>query len=192
MTRTLSIALLLTACGGGSKETDEPKEVTLTCAVIESDWCWSTAVEEAALCLDDEQTGVWTSDRTSCDYADGSRVDFDTAVPTDVFDNDTWLWSFTVYDGSGAECARFVETDTGLTLTTASGTVSESISGFAAITMTCPGGEELYNNNAFDLFECEGGSLPGYGYSGDADISWSLLGDPRPDEYGQVFTCYTE
>ncbi|TNE87130.1 MAG: hypothetical protein EP330_19370 [Deltaproteobacteria bacterium] len=180
MVRFLPALVALTACGGGGDtNTNEPPGEPLTCDVLaDPDFCWAASVDEAYACIPEaDSSGTFDATRSTCTLGNGITVVFDEPVPEDPFADsaDDYLWSFTIRDGGG-DCARFVDGDTGYSLTTNSGQASTRPYGFAGSTLECPNGDEYTAENLFDLFECEGAVLPGYGYSGN--VSWQLLGGP--------------
>ena len=118
--------------------------------------------------------------------SDGVVIRFDDPVPLDSFADEDYLWSFIIEDSDGAECARHGD-GTSTALVTASGEASTAVSGMVGLALTCPNGDSYVAQNAFELLECEVGSLPGYSVSGSSDITWSLLGEPA-DRFG-LFSC---
>jgi hypothetical protein len=164
------------------------ESLPLTCEVIaDPDFCWAIGVEEAYACVDASASdGVFDPTRSTCTMSDGVVIRFDEPVPLDSFSDDDYTWTFSIEDSDGAECARHEDGDS-TALITASGESSTALSGMVGVRVTCPDGGVYVAPNAFDLFECEVGSLPGYSVSGSSDISWSLLGTPD-DRFG-LFSC---
>lgn len=186
----LFVPLAITACaGGGGTDSGEVDDRTpLTCDVLAADdFCWQTNVDEAYACIPEaDSDGTFNGDRSVCTLGNGITIEFVEPVPADPFADsaDDYLWNFTIKDAGGADCATFVDTEFDYGLTTASGTAETRASGFG-MELECPDGEVFYIGNAFDLFECEGGTIPGYGYSGN--VAWQLLGGAE-DRFN-LFNC---
>jgi len=167
--------LAFAACNDSS---DPPPE-TLTCEVAASpEFCWTVAAVESVACIDSTMgNGTFNADRTACDYSDGSRVEFDEAVPDNPdLDHE---WNFSVMAADGSECMRFEDTETSATIVSASGTVLYSLSGALGIDLECPDGELLHTGNGLNLFDCEEPDvvLPGYSFGGGGgSVSWQLQG----------------
>lgn len=189
-----SLALFLAAASGllGCSQEEDDAEA-LSCEFFEADNCWREALLEAAACVPgSEDRGMFNADLTSCTYADGSTVTFD--EPAQVPQGDEVLWDFTVSTPSAEACASFYDdTELGsgsgsIELTTASGTVTESLVG-TTLTVTCPEGDR-YRGSSFSLLQCDDlfTDLPGRSTAwSDTSLSFSLSGtgeDPLP-----IFAC---
>ena len=84
------VLMYLAACGGGGE---------LTCAQLADPTnCWAKAATAAAACLTSRATPAKLSvDRTTCTWDDGSKVVFDTPLPSDTSELD-----HLTFDASGA------------------------------------------------------------------------------------------
>ncbi len=147
----------------------------LTCEWLEGANCWKAALAEAKACTTEGsvEQGAMDFGTGVCTYADGATVTF--AGLSDPFDPNTDVWDATVTDAGGAFCARFVEADEGMTLTTASGSVSVSTSG-DRYDLTCPDGTTR-STPQLSLFSCDLSHAPGRASSGSPTwISLSMIG----------------
>ncbi len=191
MNRYLFLLFPLIACGGGSTDTDEAEVAdNLTCDVIEDPgFCWTTAVEEAYACFSgtDATAGTMEMDGMNCTFDDGTSVRFDSPVPE--FGSEE-VWAFTVLDGTGAECAKFLEVETasesGFELTVASGFYETSAS--MSYSVSCADGTLHETSDVFGMLDCSFDSLPGYSSSGGGDsASFTLM--PAPAGSMGLFSC---
>ena len=181
------LLLALMGCNG-DKETAEDTDtgppddsLELSCEVIgDENFCWLTSVNEAYACVDTELEGVFDEARSTCTYSDGVTITFDQALPDDIMDDDEYQFVFSILAADGSQCARFVESNAGLELTTSGGTFTETLQGFTGLAIECPTGESYATDDAFALFECESAVFPGFAYSSsDTQLSWSLMGSPE-------------
>jgi len=145
-TPLLAIAASLGACGHGGG-TSDPQ--ALDCDFVQSDNCWKQLVDQIALCAPDpEATGVFTADRTACEYADGTRVEFDTALPTSIPSD--YKWRFTVLDAEGSPCVRWDdqgETAMSADLEVTAGGDTVAMWGTpSGLTLECPDGSAYYTD----------------------------------------------
>jgi hypothetical protein len=132
---------------------------------------------------------------TSCTYASGAVVTFDTALALPLPDEP--VWNFTV-TSSGQECLRYRDTSEGFTLTVNGQTFIESASGLE-VAVSCPDKTTFASSNALDLLTCpsEGGlfsGLPGKAWSETpsdkpTSVSFSLIGAANGST--NVFWCRT-
>lgn len=184
----LLLPLALLACGEDTKETDDTDEEAgepLTCELLAGDNCWKEGVAEAAACLPETTEGVFTADRTTCDFADGSRVVFVEALPEEL---DGWLFDFVLEDASGSECMGFRQTEDVNTLDTSSGTVEQRPWQFVGVALECQDGSLYTMDSAFGLMECDWDHLPGTAWSwSGGHMSFSLNGGP--EDTGFSFSC---
>jgi hypothetical protein len=143
-------------CGGGED---------LTCVVLsDPENCWAAAALTARECLppgDQAQMGLMSTDRTSCLFANGTRIVFDTPLPmnNDGLEN----LAFTIQRGT-MDCARFVDTfGNRMELTTEAGTVVSELHPGGEFHLHCPGGPDY--ESSFDLlFTCDAFTAPTDGF----------------------------
>jgi hypothetical protein len=165
----VALALLTSACGS------EDEAAPLDCAwLADEDNCWRQAVRAAQPCLPAEDAvGVFSSDRSTCGYADGAAIRFDTALGELPVGNDH-VWDFTVTNG-GETCVEFKEKGARTTLITAYGkvTLEDTPGGMAVI---CPGGDRF--EGGLELLSCEAWDrMPGTAHhSSSLSLGFQLLG----------------
>jgi hypothetical protein len=174
--RSLGMLLLLcsTAC-----------DSDLTCEVLADpeENCWAKAAGAMKACLPADAQGVLASDRGSCSFADGSRVVFETPLPSDTFSLDRL--AFTV-EKDGAECGRFVDTF--------GNRMELSAGGTSAVSELHPGGDfhlhcggTTYASDFDLLFTCPGGTAPTDGFDVQASrVEFTIVSVSSP---GVLFTC---
>lgn len=179
MKKILILALLsLTALA-----CDDSEE--LTCEVLTSpDFCWQTAVTEAYACTADVTMGdcEMAADNLSCAYPDSNiSATFQPALDPDAFIGMDEVDATVNVDGT--QCARFVDSDDSMQLTTASGTVL--ITNGSTYSIECQDGTVYATSKPFDLLSCGDGNLfasplPGSFKSGSGRY-WSLGPSPMPE-----------
>lgn len=191
MFRFLALSALSLLVFSGCDDSEE-----LTCEVLaQPDFCWTVAVEEAYACTA-QTTGdcLLTSDYAGCAYENGITASFSPPMDPMVSVIDIENIDITVNNTEG-QCARFVEDEQGMTLTTASGTVD--VGGTSSYRVECPDGTVYATDNAFDLLNCgEGGlfdsQLPGSFKSGSG-LYRSFGINPAPeDSTGWLDTVFPE
>ncbi len=174
-----AFVLVLAACGGGEDD--------LTCELLASpDNCWATAAAELAACLPPSTTpGVFSADRTSCDFANGARVTFDSALPEDNFDLEMLGFTITL---NGETCGRFIDTFSNRMELTGSGeTVVSELHPGREFHLHCDG--TTYTSSFDLLFECAGMSIPaptdGFEVT-PTSVTFTITSVSTP---GTLFTC---
>ena len=130
----------------------------LTCDLLaDSSNCWAEAALAMAECLPTDEVGVLSADRASCTFSDGSRVVFDSPLPTSNLDLDEF--ALTV-ERDGATCARFVDTFSNrLELTAGGDTVVAELHSGRDFHLHCGDGR-TYEAPFDRLFECAGEGVP--------------------------------
>ncbi len=173
-----ALAVALSACGGAD----------LTCEILSDPTnCWATAAAAAKACLpagNPAQQGVLAADRTSCTFADGTRVVFDEALPTDNLDLERLGFAI---EKDGVRCAHFLDTFANRMELEAGGkTVVSELHPGGDFHLHCDGGPDY--EAAFDLlFTCPGGTAPTDGFTVDATtVSFTIVSVNSP---GLLFTC---
>ncbi len=175
----LALVLSSASCGGD----DEGSAQAVTCEWFQAENCWKQMVAEATACFDSSAEGTFDATGTQCTYPDGTLVSFASPLPEDV-DVDQ-MWNFTVESG-GSQCLHFEELESGLRLSTASGTFEQTVSG-SNVVIACPSGERV-TIGAFAALECGFTTLPGFGWSGSSGNHYfSLMGGHEGE--GSLFRC---
>ena len=175
-------------CSGGGSGAPTAR---LDCAWLAGNNCWKSTLSQAASCLPPKgEFGTFSADMTSCTYASGAVVTFDTALalplPADP------VWAFTVTSG-GQECLRFRDVADGFTLTVDGQAVIEAADGLTFV-VSCPDQTIFSSSNALDLLHCpaDGGlsGLPGKAWAYTAtSVSFSLMG--AANSSANIFSCKT-
>jgi hypothetical protein len=165
-------AAVLSACGSKT-------EAALDCSWLASNNCWKTTAAAAVSCLPgSSETGILSPDGRTCTYSSNKMVSFDDPLILPIPDNRQW--KFTITSG-GQQCLRYEDTSSqGYRLTTAAGTVSQTVSGFS-LSMSCPDGSLYSNSNALSLLSCgsDGGlwEFPGNFWSSSGNtVTFGILG----------------
>jgi hypothetical protein len=187
MTRSTTFAILLvplalvqTSCGGGDGS-------ALSCPLLaDPNNCWASSALALQQCLPPGGDGVLAADRASCTFDDGSRVVFDSALPTSTLD--LGELAFTV-ERDGTTCARFVDTFANRMELTANGetTVSELHAG-GMFHLHCAGGPS-YSASFSSLFDCAAMGVPGPtdGFNVETNlVEFRIASISTPD---LIFTC---
>ncbi|WP_373045398.1 hypothetical protein [Vulgatibacter sp.] len=161
-----------------------PPVYHLDCGWLANWNCWDVAVAEAEACAPQTYSGryggVFYDHGYSCYYPDGSAVFFEEPVTEPL---SAWHhWSFSMEDPAGNTCGWFVETDTSISIGTASGTVDMVVDA-GGISVICQDGTEWFNRDPYALSYCAGAEwdVPGYWREeGDWSSSFGLLGGNQP------------
>jgi hypothetical protein len=177
--RMAAVALLVTACGTGTRSLD--------CAFLQQQNCWKATLAAAATCVPDAgEEGAFAADRTSCAYATGAQIVFTDPIPAPPPSNQRW--NFTML-ASGAGCIKVEQPEDGnYRITTQAGTVVLGPAGGDEVVI-CPDGTK-YQGDAVSLSACPGGpgSVPGaVAVSSGSAVFLSLLGAEGGPLH--VFTC---
>jgi hypothetical protein len=168
----------LAGCGGSAD---------LTCELLANPSnCWATAANAAATCLASRAAPAKLSaDRTTCSWDDGSKVVFDTPLPTDMLALD-----HLTFDATGAGCAwHFTDTFHNDMLLTVGGKTEEStLRPDHTFELSCDDGSS-YTADFNLLFTCAAPAAPPTdGFSIDATTGFTFTLDAvnlsRP-----LFTC---
>jgi hypothetical protein len=139
------------------------------------------------------ETGVLSTDGSTCTYATGEVVTFTPPLVLPL--PDMPKWNFTVRDSSGEPCLSYIDdANGGITLTVRGQTVKETPQGALGLKLSCPDGTSFANSNAFTIFSCPDagllGDLPGAGWSYDAtSVSLTLSGSATQSSDQPVFSC---
>lgn len=191
----MAIALGALALACGSKNDDSKSTAIegapLDCAWLASDNCWKTTVAAAASCVPPESSaGQLSADGTSCTYASGTAVHFDTPVvlPIDPM-NSPQEWHFEETSGTGSCVAYDWRENDSQTLTVQGMTYTDKAIGFG-LQVTCPDGSKYAAQNALDLLECDDFFTDSPGYedpSSDSSITFRL--NQANTSTLTVFTC---
>ena len=171
----------------------------LTCEVLQDpNFCWAIAVNEAYACTANvNMDGVMSADGKTCALDDGSTATFTPALDPMQSVIDIEALTIVVSNADG-QCAKFVESDSsGLSLTTASGTVD--VGGDASTySVDCPNGTTYKSDSPFDLLSCGDGNLfdsklPGTFKSGSFGFfSFGISPKPADVETGFVDCKFPE
>lgn len=158
----------------------QPPVYRLDCSWLASWNCWDQAVSEAQACApqtwNGSYGGVYGDYGYGCYYPDGSAVYFED--PVTEASSPYYRWSFQMEDPRGRTCGWFVETDTSLSIGTASGVVDFVVDS-AGVSVTCQDGTQWYNPDPYALTYCAGfdWDSPGYWVDGaGSSSSFGLLG----------------
>lgn len=179
--KKLIFGLVFLAASTGCDDSEE-----LTCEVLaDPNFCWAIAVNEAYACNAEAMTdGQISADGKTCEFESGTTATFSPALDPmqDIFDIESMTVTLSNADG---QCAKLVEDDSsGISLTTASGTVDVGGS-INSYTVDCPNGTTYKSDAPFDLLNCGDGNLfnsglPGTTKSGSGTfISFGI--SPRPE-----------
>jgi|KBSMisStandDraft_5_1062788.scaffolds.fasta_scaffold527673_2 hypothetical protein len=179
---------------------------TLTCDWLAGpDNCYRNTAVMAASCVPandpnpDLQMGVLAADGSTCTYANGAMVTFTPPLVLPLQTGGDMNWDFTVTDASGQLCLHYKDSGSALTLTVKDQVVKEGSTGGLGISITCPDGKTVQNQNAFNLFSCPDGGLldlPGLFWSssgtapGPYYVSAGLTGVGEMSI--QAFNCATQ
>jgi len=180
---------MVVACGGQVAPSDDQAPAvdaaviegsTLDCSWLTTDNCWSRTFAAARACAPgDAKTGVFSSDRTTCDYADGMHVTFDRPVPTGV-DSDPYG-----YEAVGFEITRGgtlcigVENPSLTTMVVKSPSGTVTVDSQDQLVVTCPDGSRFVSNG--DFTACMNAFLPGINLAwGDRMYEASATGTNAP------------
>lgn len=135
----------------------EPAVYHLDCGWLAGWNCWDQAVAEAQACAPDTYNapypGVFADMGYSCYFPDGSAVFFDnqnTYPPSPAT-----LWNFQMEDPWGGTCAWVAESETSISIGTASGVVDMVVDN-AGVSVTCQDGTMWFNRDPFALTYCAG------------------------------------
>lgn len=151
----------------------EPKP--MTCEFVEQDNCWKQLVAEVSACIP-EATATFSDDNTACEYADGSRLEWDGAVSVPDSGTHFPIIEHRFLDADGEPCltTKFlgiahVAFDVGGEVTVLQ---ADSLTTFQ---LTCPDGT-TYRNDVEGSCPDLGGrwlahELPGYDVVCDAETS---------------------
>lgn len=166
-----------------------PPVYELDCRWLRSFNCWDLAVAEMEACAPQTYAGpyggVVADYGYSCWYPDGSAVLFE--EPVYAQNSAYYRWSFTMEDPAGNTCGWFVETDTSVTMGTASGVV-KLVMDAGGISVICQDGSEWYHPDPYYLTRCPGGDLEAPGYwvePGARSATLGLFGETQPT----LFSC---
>lgn len=176
----IGILVLITSiagCGGGSAD--------LTCDYLADPGnCWAEAAAATKACLPPAtETAVLQADRASCLFADGTRIVFDTALPTDDFDLERF--AFTI-EKDGSDCARFVDTFENRLELEAGGHSAIGQLRVGVFSLQCGGGK-TYKSDFDLLFDCTPGTQPTDGFSVSAGlVTFMIISVSTP---GELFRC---
>jgi hypothetical protein len=183
------VALGMMGCSGGGNGAPTAR---LDCAWLAGNNCWKTTLSEAESCLPPKgETGTLSADMTSCTYASGAVVTFDTALVLPLPDDP--VWSFTVTSG-GQQCLRLHDTSDGFTVTVDGQTVIVAAQGLTLV-VSCPDQTIFSTSNALDLLSCPSngsplGSFPGQSWSDTpTSVSFGLVGAANAS--ANIFSCRT-
>jgi hypothetical protein len=127
---------------------------------------------------------------TTCTYASGAVVTFDTALPWPLPVDP--VWAFTVTSG-GQQCLRFRDAADGFALTVNDQSVIQAADGLTLV-VSCPDQTTFSNSNALDLLHCPAdgglGGLPGAAsFHTATSVSFSLIGAANGS--ATIFSCKT-
>ena len=161
-----------------------PPVYRLDCAWLAGWNCWDRAVAEAKACAPQTWSGpyggIYADYGHACYYPDGSAVFFEEPVTVPL---SPWhQWSFSMEDPWGDTCAWCVETDTSLTLGTASGVVDLVVDA-AGMSVTCQDGTQYFHPNPDALYACPNADWEIPGYWRDpvgASMTFGLVGGDQP------------
>jgi hypothetical protein len=186
----LLIPALMASLACGSSTNDKP----LDCAWLTSSAnCYQSVSAPAQSCLP-TGTGTFSADMTSCTWADGSAVTFETAVTLPLPEDG--LPSFSVTHGQ-SPCIKIHRDPAGGTfaVTTSAGTFTETNTS-TALTFTCPDGVNYSSESPLSLFSCKSdaslsfGGMPGDSFSSSANsVSYGLLSAGASGGTLQIFEC---
>jgi len=162
----------------------EPPVYRLDCSWLATWNCWDAAVAEAAECAPQTYAGpyggAFADYGYSCVYPDGSAVYFEDSVTR--ASSPDYRWSFTMEDPGGNTCGWFAETDTSLSIGTASGVVDFVVDG-RGVSVTCQNGTQWYNPDPYALTYCAGYDIGSPGFWRESSYglsSFGLLGADQP------------
>jgi hypothetical protein len=138
----------------------EPAVYHLDCGWLATFNCWDQAVAEAEACAPDtynpSYSGVFGDFGHSCFFPDGSAVFFEERVTYPLAPDH--LWSFSMEDPAGNTCGWVAESDTTLSIGTASGIVDLVVDS-SGVSVICQDGTQWYNADPFALNRCAGSEL---------------------------------
>lgn len=162
-----------------------PPVYRLDCSWLATWNCWDRAVAEAEACAPQtwagRYRGVLADYGYSCHYPDGSAVYFE--EPMTNQGSPRHRWSFSMEDPYGNTCGWFVETETGVSIGTASGVVDLVVDS-AGISVICQDGTEWYNRDPYALSYCLESEWDSPGYwleNSRSATSFGLLGGTQPE-----------
>jgi hypothetical protein len=160
--------------------------------------CWKTTLEPAKACLPakTDPPGKLSADNTTCTFANGTIVTFDSPLALPIPQGSMPAWNFSVTN-NGGPCLRVQQSDaTHEVVTSAAGTVR--VAGDAnTFNIACPDGTS-YSSSTGDVFSllatCDAGLLAGLPAVVDSSPSMtnaiaSLLGVGGAEGSLQAFDC---
>lgn len=166
-----------------------PPVYRLDCSWLASWNCWDRAVAEAEACAPQTYAGrsggVLADYGYSCHYRDGSAVYFE--EPMTASGSPYYRWSFSMEDPYRNTCAWFVETETGISIGTASGVVDLVVDA-GGISVICQDGTEWFNRDPYALTYCLESEWDSPGYwleTTRSATTFGLLGGTQP----ALFSC---
>jgi hypothetical protein len=159
----------------------------LTCDLLKDpENCWAEAALAAAECFPVGEVGVLAADRASCTFSDGTRVVFDSPLPTSTFDLEELALTI---ERDGATCARFVDTfQNRMELTAGDDVVVSELHSGGEFHLHCGDGH-TYEASFDHLFDCagEGAPAPTDGFIVDpsqVQLTLASISTPTP-----IFRC---
>jgi hypothetical protein len=186
------VALLSSGCSSSGDDDDATtlSGQPLDCAWLHGDNCWKTTVRAAKSCVPPaSETGTLTADGSSCSYASGTTVAFQTKLelPQPEFGQDDW--DFVESQGTTACVEYHDHLDSDRALTVLGQAYREKSEG-RALQVTCPDGSQYVAPDVTALLDCGDidGNWQGYGTNPtDTSLSFSLPSGVGTDV--QLFDC---
>lgn len=178
--KKIALLLLVSLTAMACDDTED-----LTCEVLAAEnFCWKTAITEAYACTAEAamEDCEMAADNLSCTYpTSGITADFQPALDPAQSVLDIENLDVTV-NADGTQCARFIDADDSIQLTTASGTVL--VTNGSTYKIECQDGTVYATSKPFDLLSCSEGlfdsPLPG-SYKSGSGRYWTLGPSPSPE-----------
>jgi hypothetical protein len=190
-----AVTIVVAGCGSSSA----PPGNTIDCTFLSANNCWKTTVQAAATCLPakTDPPGTLSADNTTCTFANGIVVTFDSPIVLPSPAGSMPAWNFSVTN-NGGPCLRLQESDANhKVVTTTAGKVSVTTDP-DSYGITCPDGTSYSTTtaNALGLLTCDAGPLGGLPGIEDSTstmptttVSVTLVGVGGGDGSLQAFHC---
>jgi hypothetical protein len=182
------VSVSVMACSGDeSSDDDAPAEADgpLDCALIEGPNCYNQMITGLSCVPPEEERGVLSADRTSCDYADGTRVIFLDPAPS-TLENITWHFAL---EKNGARCFEYEGLGRKTRYTSGNETTRLEATAGGSMDLTCSDGKLYRAPDAFAVLDCA--TVFGSSYQASPDeVSFSFIGlDGAGRAQRDMFDC---
>jgi hypothetical protein len=174
---------------GETPDAGEDASSTLsTCEILaDPSLCWTVAVADLYDCVPDE-VGTLSADRTFCSYANGTVIEFQSALPTST---NNFFPDLTVRRADASVCATFRESS-GTRQTTA-GTITADFfqEPGPKLTLRC-NGEVVMTDSFSNVLDCASAGIPLPSWSANLDDTSASLSVGAVGQSSTLFQCNTQ